>query len=389
MEKQGTKKISFLISSFRAGGGELQMIDIANALVLRGYEVDLLVLAMLGPSQSLVNEHVHIVSLQQRRLFLSFPKFAWYLYKERPSILVSTDQYTQLFSLFAKMITRVPTKIAFRVGIVFSDMMSQFYGKDKLTPFLIRRFYKKADIVIANSKGVADDFCAMTGTERSRVSVIFNPKKINEILSSSNEPVPEIFVMKKKVPVIVATGSLRLRKNFSLLIRAFAKVTKTIPARLVIVGSGRERGSLGELAKSLGIEEVITFVGYSKNPHAYASRADVFVSTALLEGLPNSLLEAMICGTPIISSDCNAGPREILAPDTDYRERLEKGVEYAKYGVLTAVNDEEALVSAILRILSDPNMRARYADLSKKRMVDFEFEKILDKYEKALGLVKK
>jgi len=287
--------------------------------------------------------------------------------------------------LFAKIIARVPTVVAFRIGSVFSVLLDRYYAKESLVPFLVRRFFKKTDVVIANSKGVADDLCRMTGIERNKVKVIFNPKKIDDILKKSKEPIAEGIIMSDKLPQIVAVGRLRILKNFPLLIQAFAKVAKNIPARLVIVGGGKPE-DLQELAHTLGVEDLISFTGHTDNPHAYVSRADVFVSTSLLEGLPNSLLEAMICSVPIISSDCNAGPREILAPDTDHGKRLEKGIEYAKYGVLTAINDEAALVEALTKMLSDPAMRARYASLSKERRVDFEFDKILDEYEKALGI---
>ena len=138
--------------------------------------------------------------------------------------------------------------------------------------------------------------------------------------------------------------------------------------------------------KKLNCENCVSLPGYSDNPYSYMGKADLFVSASLWEGMPNVVLEALVCGLPVISSDCSSGPREILAPDTDYRIRIKEGVEYAKYGVLTPVGDEEALVEAMTKMLGDGDLRAKYSSLSKERIKDFDSNKIINEYASALGL---
>jgi N-acetylgalactosamine-N,N'-diacetylbacillosaminyl-diphospho-undecaprenol 4-alpha-N-acetylgalactosaminyltransferase len=112
--------------------------------------------------------------------------------------------------------------------------------------------------------------------------------------------------------------------------------------------------------------------------------ADVFVSASLWEGLPNALMEAMVCGIPVIASDCNAGPRELLAPKTEHTKRLSSGIEQTEYGILTAVSDTAALVEALTLLLQDSALRQGYAAASTTRAQAFAEAPLLDAYCSAL-----
>lgn len=388
LHAHGQTKIVFFISSFRAGGGEKQMIEIANTFADRGYEVDLLVLKQAGDLERIVGGKVRVFSLDSRRIVFSLPKLMSYFRKRKPNALLSVDEHTHILSIIAKMFTMSPVRIVLRVGNMLSILESHYVGKSKILPFLNRRLLKRANLIIANSRGVADDLISVTGISLGRVVVILNPKPLGEILEKAREPLKDEWFLNKESPVIVAVGRLRVQKNFQLLIRAFAKLPKELNARLVIVGGGREEQRLKKLAEDLLCAERVHFTGYVPNPYPYMTQADLFVATSLWEGLPNAVIEALVCGAPTIASDCSSGPREILAPDTDYRKRLVKGhgIEYAKYGVLFAVDDEDALVEAMTKMLGDAPLRAKYSALSKERAEAFDSEYIVDEYARALGL---
>ncbi len=176
----------------------------------------------------------------------------------------------------------------------------------------------------------------------------------------------------------------REQKNFPLLIRAFGKLTKEIPARLVIVGGGREKARLEALIRELGLEESVALLGYQNNPFAYMRKADLFVTTSLWEGMPNTLVEALACGLPAIATDCSSGPREILAPDTDYQKRLSEGSEHTQYGVLTAVGDEAALIKEMRAMLQNKLLRTKYQMASIECAEKFDTTKVLPCYEEIL-----
>jgi len=385
--QQGQKnKIAFFLSSFRAGGGEKQMVLIANTFVGQGYRVDLLVLKPVGDLAGSVDSRVRVISLDAGKVLFSFPNLVSYLRRERPRAILSLDEYTHAMALVAKLFVRV--RVVLRIGNMLSVLAEHYEGKAKVLPFITRPLFKRADAVIANSHGVADDFIAVSGIEASRVTVIHNPKSCEEILTKAEEPVEYDWLAHKTQPVIIAVGRLRTQKNYPLLIRAFAKLVRDIPSRLIIVGQGREKDRLQALIKSLGCDDSVALVGYADNPYAWMKKADIYAASSLWEGLPNALLEAMVCGVPVIAADCASGPREILAPDTDYRKRLSvgEGVEYAHYGALYAVNDESALEEALKKYLTDHEMAKKYGAVSVDRSKDFDAYGIVKEYARVLGV---
>ena len=107
--------------------------------------------------------------------------------------------------------------------------------------------------------------------------------------------------------------------------------------RLLILGEGGERTELETLARELGITDDVALPGFVENPYAYLSRSAVFVLSSLYEGLSNVIIEALALGTPVVSTDCRSGPREIL--------------EGGALGRLVPVRDPEALATAIGRAL--------------------------------------
>lgn len=388
MRTDRRESIALLISSFRAGGGERVMIDVANQLARTGHGVDLLVLKPVGQYESQVDTRVRVVSLDARRIILSLPKLMKYMTHERPSTLLALDEYTHLLALIAKRVTGVPVRVVLRVGNMYSELFARYEGVSAyVLPFLIRRLYKHADAMIAVSKGVKDEVVRITGIDEARVAVIYNPKPLDEIRTKAQEDIDHPWFTDRSGPVIVSVGRLRVQKNFPVLIQAFAKLPPDAPARLMIVGAGREEGRLRTLIEKLGLTEKVALVGYVDNPYRFMAHAIVVVSASLWEGMPNGILEAMASGAAIVASDCDSGPREILAPDSDYRTRLTTGVEYAAHGVLVAVNDEEALAQALERMLTDTDLRTAYRKQSMARIQDFNQDTLLPEYERVLKAI--
>ncbi|MCZ6872143.1 MAG: glycosyltransferase, partial [bacterium] len=113
-------------------------------------------------------------------------------------------------------------------------------------------------------------------------------------------------------PVLLAVGRLAKQKDFGTLLRAFARLRRSQPARLLILGEGPERPALETLVRELGLEQDVRLPGFVDNPYAYMARASAFVLSSLWEGLPTVLVEALFCGAPVVATDCPSGPREIL-----------------------------------------------------------------------------
>jgi glycosyltransferase involved in cell wall biosynthesis len=383
-----TNHIAFCISSFRVGGGERVTIDLANEFARLGHSVDLISLQDAGEYRNQIDPQVRLIVMQARRMFLSLPQLVRYLKRESPEVLLANDEHTQLYSILAKIISGAPTRIVGRVGSMYSRILGEQRGwkKVRLT-FILNQLYPKLDMLIAVSKGVRDDIISVSRIDPARVVAIYNPKDIADIMARAQEPVAHEWFTNKSLPIVVGVGRFRnIPKNFQLLIRAFARVQKEVASRLVLVGRGQDEDRMRALAGELGCAEAVLFAGYTDNPYAYVAKSDVYVMPSLWEGMPNGPIEALICGTPVIASDCASGPREILAPDTDYRARITSGVEYAPYGVLTAVNDEDALVEALTRLLTDETMRSAYRKKGRERAEAFSGATLLGEYAKALGI---
>src|SRR5699024_8973667 len=147
---------------------------------------------------------------------------------------------------------------------------------------------------------------------------IYNFYDIEKILELSKEP---LTVQDAKIfenPTIVTVGRLAEQKGQWHLIRALNKVKKEIPdVKLIILGEGELEDYLKKLVNDYKLTENVHFLGFQKNPFKYITKSDMYVFPSLYEGFPNALAEGMVCGLPVISSDCESGPREILSPDLD------------------------------------------------------------------------
>ncbi len=363
------------------------MVEIANALARRGRAVDLLVVKSVGPLQERVDPAVNVISLDMGRIAFSIFPLVRYLRINTPRVLMGVDEHVHILSLLARPFARVRPKVVLRVGNMLSELFNRYQGKAKLMAYIVPRIYKWADMVIGNSQGVARDVAQVCGIKPERIRVIFNPKDLGAIQTAAQESVELAWLAPGHTEfVVVWFGRLREQKNLPHLFRAFAVLQRSTESRLVIVGQGREQGRLEALVNELGIKERVYFAGYQDNPYKFVSRADVYVLPSLWEGLPNALIEALVCGTPAIAADCDSGPREILAPGTDPYKRIKDGVEWAEYGALIPVNGEQELVEALTSLIADEGKRSRYKMAALERAKAFDAEDIISQYIEALGV---
>jgi glycosyltransferase involved in cell wall biosynthesis len=166
--------------------------------------------------------------------------------------------------------------------------------------------------------------------------------------------------------LVLAVGRLTYQKDFSTLLRAFATVREKMDARLVILGDGPDRRNLESLATKLDIENHVDFPGYVDNPYPYLKRADLFVLSSRYEGLPNVLIEAQICGAPIVSTDCPTGPDEILM----------KG----RAGVLVPVGDAASMAVAMSDVLCDQSLARGFVESGQEELHRFTPEACYNAY---------
>ena len=203
------------------------------------------------------------------------------------------------------------------------------------------------------------------------MAVIANPVDLDAIRGQAENGAP----IPVDGPYAVTMGRLVPNKNFAMLIEAFARAG--IAGKLLILGDGPERDALTRKLEALGLTGRVMMPGFSDNPFPTLARADFYVSPSNAEGFPNSLLEAMSVGLPVVSTNCPSGPAEVLADLT--REQVGSGVTFAPHGILVAPNDPDAMAEA-LRAMADPARRQSYAERAPKRAADFGVARARDAY---------
>ena len=329
--------------------------------------------------------------------YLYYPKQIYnlvkYLKKYNIRIVLSFLERANFLNIFInnfyqhRIITNTRTTLSKNYGEHFNTL------KRMMSHTMFKYYLPKSDLILCNSKGIKYDLEKSFHINPEEIKVIYNSYDIDKIKTLSIEPLEPEYEGIFDSPVIINVGRLTTPKGQWHLIRSFKKVKeKAKSAKLVILGDGGYETRLKQLVQDMALMNDVHFLGFQKNPYKFLSKATIFVLSSIWEGFPNVIAEAMICGTPVISSDCRSGPREILAPDTDVSTETDT-IEYAKYGILVPTPDgkftnydtpltiEEAIMAdAITAMLSDNHLRADYASRLSSRVMDFDQDKIIKEY---------
>lgn len=344
------------------------MVNVANGLADRGYFVDLVVADAVGTYRKDVSPAVRLVDLHASRVSLSLFPLMKYLWQERPGVLLSALNYANVIAVLACKLARVKTRVIVSDHSMLSSSLSAARLK-RASPvkWLMRKTYPWADGIVAVSSGVADDLAQEIGIPRHRVSVVHNPVITDRLYDLAAQPVAHPWFLPGQPPVIIGVGRLTAAKDFPTLISAFGILKKNRSARLVILGDGELRPELEKLVAELRLENDVQLPGFLENPYSWMRSSSLFVLSSAWEGFGNVLVEAMACGTPVVSTDCPGGPAEILAQ--------------GRWGRLVPVGDATALASAMRMTLDD----AAHPAVSL-RAAEFGVAQAVDGYLRAMGL---
>ena len=227
-------------------------------------------------------------------------------------------------------------------------------GQDPSFARAVRFGLERCDAVTAVSRFLAD-----------RVPTWFSPCPPVEVLPDFVDtrrftPVPPAG------PVLVHVSNFRPVKRTSDAVRAFQLLRRRREARLLLIGTGPEEGAVRELALRLGVDKDVVFVGEDPEVARHLNGAAVLLSTSEFEGFGMSLLEAMACGVPVVTTD-SGGVREVVDPSC---------------AALAGVGDLEGLAEAADRILADPALARRMGTSGRKRAEDlFDVDRVVPQYE--------
>lgn len=358
---------AILLPDLRGGGAERVRMNLANAFMAGGHDVEFILLRAEGDLLPLLPAGAGLEEMKAPRLRDALLPLTRYLRRKRPDALLAAMWPLTSIAIWARELARVPTRVVVsdHTDYTATPEAASRAGRLKLQTAM-RWSYSRADGVVAVSEGVARAVAGLAGIPRSRVSVIHNPVRPP---SSADKRLPCSAAAdwaSHEGPRLIAVGSLKPAKAFAVLLSAFARLRQTSNARLLILGEGPLRGELEALKSRLALDGALDMPGFVTNPYPYLARADVFVLSSAWEGFGNAIVEALACGTPVVSTDCPSGPREIL--------------EDGRYGRLVAPGDAEALANAILASLEEIHDRTSLI----RRSQDFSLEKAADGYLRLL-----
>lgn len=363
--------VCIYVTSFGDGGVERMLVNLAWGFSAWGVKVDFIVNHKNVPYLNSLPATVRIIEFNSKNRQQKLAKLMQYLLENRPDAVISAKGRDDLVTIEAKRKTQVATRFFLRPGTAVSERLRARRTnpiKKWLTYRRLRWLFRQADGVIAVSQGVADDIIKSTGIDPSIVSVVRNPNITPELYQLAEMPLEHPWFKPGQPPVFIGMGGLRRQKDFPTLLRAFAQVNQERSCRLMILGQGRKRKELLELAQTLGVADRVELPGFLNNPYAYLSRAAVFVLSSLWEGSPNVLTEALAIGTPVVSTDCHSGPYEIT--------------QGGKYGQLVSVGDVDALSQAMLSTLAKPPDPTWL----KSAVKEYTMERSARAYLEAMGL---
>lgn len=361
--------LAIFLPSLAGGGAERMMLNLARGVVEAGVELDLVLGHADGHYRDLVPVGCNLVDLGARRVLAALPGLVRYLRRRRPEVLLTAMDHANLVALWARALARTPTRVYVSVRSTLSEEAAHAASRaDRWLPRLARISYPGAAAVIAVSQGVAEDLERVLGAGRARLVVVPNPVVTPDLMALAAAAPGHPWLDPGAPPVILGAGRLTPQKDFATLIRAFSKVAAGRDLRLLILGEGPERGALESLIRDLGLSERVALPGFMANPFAAMARARLFVLSSAWEGLPGVLIQAMACGTPVVSTDCPSGPREVL--------------EDGRYGPLVPVGDPISLAAALARTLEQPLPRERL----QARAADYRLEPVTRRYLEVMGL---
>lgn len=388
------KKIGIIVRSLSGGGAERVVSNISMQLCKK-YCVHLIVFDGNNISYPYEGKLHNLYSKPTKNICIKITNLIKRILSVRKIIRTEGLECVLSFASGPNLVNACMGKKVKKIISIRNDVSKQRISKMKYIQ--IKFSCMIADRVVALSEMVKYQLVNEYHIHENKVEVIYNSvdgNKLNEFVEVTCD---ELNINSR---YIITMGRLAEQKGQWHLIRAFKDVIKEIPdLKLVILGEGKLRTQLCLLIEKLGIQEHVIMPGFINNPHAIIKESELFVLPSIYEGLGNVLLEALAFGKMIISTDCIAGPREILAPKSDLRKTINRieNPEYAEYGILIPRFDEkidiesseitekeQELAKIIVQVLVNNKIKKEYENKTAEALYRFIPDVISNKWNEVI-----
>ena len=347
------RRIAFLLSSLKFGGGERVALNLAHALKARGWAIDFVLMSYEGDLLAEAEAHFTVVDLRCARTWQLPVLLAGYLRRMRPAGLISSFWKLNLCAALAR-VAAPRTRLVLWEHSPPSRSVNSPTAAYAVTASIV---YRLATRVVAVSEGVAADVRRITIGLGSRVRRIYNPIPGPTVDSGGA----------KSANTIVWIGRFADPKNPALMLDAFARLPADGPYLLKMVGAGPMRDMLEQRTDDLGLRDRVEFTGFRSDIYAILADAQVLAVTSDREGLPSVMIEALNAGCGIVATDCGEGIHEIL--------------DHGRYGSVVAVGDAGGVADAICKEAAaprDPAVQRSGADRFSPDVIAQQFLAALD-----------
>lgn len=369
-------KVLFLIPNLAHGGAEKVLVNLANNINKEKFDVTIQTLFDVGVNRQYLNKDVHYIGGFKRmprgnshimKLF-SPQKLYSYLIKDKYDIIVS-----YLEGPTARIVsgcTNPDTKLVSWIHIEQHNRKVASGSFKNYNEAL--RCYSRFDKTICVSRTVKEDFQSIFDL-KNPVEVLYNTNESNLIVKKANDKIADL-TFDKDVYNLVSVAKIVPSKGYDRLMKIHKKLLDDgIKNHVYILGIGEEQEKYEKYEKYLKdnhLEDTFIFLGFRDNPYKYVKNADLYVCSSRREGFSTAVTEALIVGTPVVSTNCS-GAYELLGDNNEY-------------GIVTE-NDENALYDGIKKILTENGLLEHYAKQAKIRGQRFSTEKTVKAVEDMLN----
>lgn len=355
------KKITILANDDLLNGPSLAQFRFAKSLAKKGFKVELLIAKRYYKYdlKRFENKDIKLIDLNTNRtLFLIIPLFKYFI-QHKPFVIFSAGDHLNLITIISALLSFTSCKLSLSSRVTPYDtyknknkieFKSNTNKNSKFLFILFKILNWRADVLTCVSKDMVKQYQEIFG--KTKHECVYNIVRDDDVLKLKNEDITDQWIIKNKPPYIIAAGRLAIWKGFDDLINAYSLIKNKIPHKLIILGDGEEKQNLKKLIKEKNLEEYIFMPGYVSNPLKYFEISDIFVLSSLSEGMPNVMIEAMMCGCTPVSTNCMTGPSEIIKDN--------------EYGYLSPIKDHKTLAENILNAVKKPISKKKLDEVVSK-----------------------
>ena len=365
-------KVLFFIPNLAHGGAERVLVNLVNHMDYNQFDITVQTMFDVGIYKNQLNKEVRYIG-----------GFPWYfrgntiVYKLfSPKALYKMyirEQYDVIVSYLegpsARVVSGCTNPDTKLINWMHIELENQEYAAQVFRSMAeAKKCYRRFDRIACVSETVKASFNQMFKVNVP-VEVYYNTVETEEIRTRAKESIEDMKFKKEEINII-SVAKLMKSKGYDRLVNVQRRLkNEGFPTHIYIVGKGEEQASLVNMIEENGLRDSWTFIGFRHNPYKYVKNADLYVCSSRKEGFSTAVTEALLVGTPVVSTNCS-GAKELLGYNDEY-------------GIVTD-NNEEALFEGIKRMISEPGMLGQYKEAARIRGDKFSTEETVHAVEAML-----